>query len=155
AAVLPAAVLDAPALVENVVRFPMGHGLVASPAQSPLPGHLVATNLPAGRPIAIAVLLLGGLLIAVRLIRRPPRSAASAALVSGYGLLAAILLMPTTRFGYLLYPVALFAWWPALRQASEAPPAGPVRGPDGLPRVPAARRPRPHPVPSHHADDLS
>jgi hypothetical protein len=27
----------------------------------------------------------------------------------------AILLMPTTRFGYLLYPLALLAWAPALR----------------------------------------
>lgn len=156
AAVLPSAVLDAPALVENVVRFPLGHGLVASPAQSPLPGHLIATNLPAGRQIAIAVLLLAGLLIAVRLARRPPRTAASVALVSGYGLLTAILLMPTTRFGYLLYPVALLAWWPALRGASEPVPAGPVlTEPGGRPRTPAPRRPRPDPVPSHHADDLS
>jgi hypothetical protein len=54
------------------------------------------------------------LAIAVRLLRQPPRSATSAALICGWGLLAAILLMPTTRFGYLLYPIALLAWAPAL-----------------------------------------
>jgi Glycosyltransferase family 87 len=155
AAVLPVAVLDAPAVVENVIRFPMGHGLVGSPAQSPLPGHLIATGLPAGRPIAIALLLLAGLLIAVRLIRRPPRTAASAALVSGYGLLTAILLMPTTRFGYLLYPIALLAWWPVLARASGKVAADPLVDATGPPRPPAPRRPGPHRVPSHHADDLS
>ena len=51
------------------------------------------------------------------IVRRPPRTAAAVALISGYGLLAAILLMPATRFGYLLYPVALLAWAPALAPA--------------------------------------
>ena len=37
-----------------------------------------------------------------------------AALICGYGLLTAILLMPTTRFGYLLYPAALLVWAAAL-----------------------------------------
>ncbi|PZF89915.1 hypothetical protein C1I99_25065 [Micromonospora deserti] len=96
-ALLPALLVDRDALVENVLRFPLGHGLVTSPAQSPFPGHLIAATLPAGRVLA-------------------------AALVCGYGLLAAILLMPSTRFGYLLYPLALLAWAPAL--SIPVPPTG-------------------------------
>jgi hypothetical protein len=30
--------------------------------------------------------------------------------------------MPSTRFGYLLYPVALLAWVPALRDAAHPMP---------------------------------
>ncbi|MEU6072621.1 glycosyltransferase 87 family protein [Micromonospora sp. NPDC047074] len=120
AALLPALLVDRDALVENVLRFPLGHGLVTSPAQSPFPGHLIATTLPAGRAVAVALLLAAGLTIAVRLARRPPRTAVSAALICGYGLLAAILLMPTTRFGYLLYPLALLVWAPALRPTGSA-----------------------------------
>ncbi len=111
---VPPLLVDADAFVENVIRFPLGHGLVTSPAQSPFPGHLIASALPGGRYVAAALLVAAGAAIAVRLLRRPPRTAASAALFCGYGLLTAILLMPTTRFGYLLYPIALLVWAPAL-----------------------------------------
>ncbi|RZU51047.1 uncharacterized protein DUF2029 [Krasilnikovia cinnamomea] len=117
-ALLPALLVDGDALAENVLRFPLGHGLVHSPAQSPFPGQLIAAGLPGGRYLAAALLGAAGLTIAVLLLRRPPRTAATAALFCGYGLLAAILLMPTTRFGYLLYPLALLAWAPALRKYS-------------------------------------
>jgi hypothetical protein len=115
--------------VENVLRFPLGRGVVTSPAQSPFPGYLIASALPAGRVIAAALLVAAGLTFAVRLVRRPPHTAASAALICGYGLLAAIALMPSTRFGYLLYPIVFLAWAPALRlgqsgrdTAAERPP---------------------------------
>ncbi|MET8355942.1 glycosyltransferase family 87 protein [Micromonospora sp. NPDC005171] len=116
AALLPALLVDRDALTENVLRFPLGHGLVTSPAQSPFPGYLIASALPAGRLIAAALLVAAGVAIAVRLARRPPRTAVAAALICGYGLLAAIALMPTTRFGYLLYPLALLTWAPALHR---------------------------------------
>lgn len=116
---VPAQLVDSAALVENVLRFPLGHGLVTSPAQSPFPGHLIAEGLPGGPLVAAALLVAAGLAIAVHLLRRPPRTAATAALLCGYGLLAAILLMPSTRFGYLLYPVAFLAWAPALRLADR------------------------------------
>ncbi|MFC4106547.1 glycosyltransferase 87 family protein [Micromonospora zhanjiangensis] len=128
-AVLPALVIDPGALAENVVRFPLGHGLVTSPAQSPFPGHLIATAVPAGRTIAAALLVAAGVAIAVRLVRRPPRRVADTATICGYGLLAAILLMPSTRFGYLLYPVALLAWAYAVRRAEPRPEPTP-RPPD-------------------------
>lgn len=116
AALLPALLVDPTAFVDNVIRFPLGEGVVTSPAQSPFPGYLIADNLPAGRAIAGALLAAAAVAIAVRLARRPPHTAAAAATICGYGLLVAILLMPTTRFGYLLYPVAFLAWVPALRR---------------------------------------
>ncbi|MEU8180579.1 glycosyltransferase family 87 protein [Micromonospora sp. NPDC049044] len=121
AALLPAMLVDRDALTENVLRFPLGHGLVTSPAQSPFPGHLIATALPAGRLVAAALLVAAGVAIAVRLARRPPRTAVATALICGYGLLAAIALMPSTRFGYLLYPMALLTWAPALRHPVDTP----------------------------------
>ncbi|MBQ1031140.1 DUF2029 domain-containing protein [Micromonospora sp. C97] len=121
AALLPALLVDRDALTENVLRFPLGHGLVTSPAQSPFPGYLIASTLPAGRLIAAALLVAAGVAIAVRLARRPPRTAVAATLICGYGLLAAIALMPSTRFGYLLYPLALLTWAPALHRPAHTP----------------------------------
>jgi hypothetical protein len=119
-AMLPALAINADALIENVVRFPGGKGIVTSPAQSPLPGHLIATNLPGGHTFALGLLLLAGLAIAGWLVRRPPRDAAAAALVSAAGLTAAIMLTPTTRFGYLLYPISYAAAWLAIRSPELA-----------------------------------
>jgi uncharacterized membrane protein YozB (DUF420 family) len=121
AAVLPALAVDPGAAVENLVRFPLGRGLVGSPAASPFPGHLIATGLPGGRAIAAVLLVVTGLVIGWRLLRRPPRDARAAALICAYGLTAAIALMPATRFGYLLYPIAYLAWMPALRRPDGAP----------------------------------
>ncbi|ROO52552.1 uncharacterized protein DUF2029 [Micromonospora sp. Llam0] len=125
-ALLPVAVVDHAALIHNVLGFPLGAGMVASPAASPLPGMLIATWMPGGRIVAGGLLLLAGFAIAVRLVRRPPRTAATAALICGLGLLAATLLLPSTRFGYLLYPVALFSWVPVLR-VTEAQAVAPDR----------------------------
>ncbi|MET8370209.1 glycosyltransferase family 87 protein [Micromonospora profundi] len=128
AALLPALLVDRDALIENVLRFPLGHGMVTSPAQSPFPGYLIASALPAGRLVAAALLVAAGLAIAVRLARRPPRTAVATALICGYGLLAAIVLMPSTRFGYLLYPLALLAWAPALHRPAITEPTAPAPG---------------------------
>jgi glycosyl transferase family 87 len=111
---IPPFLVDADAFIENVVRFPLGHGLVSSPAQSPFPGYLIAQNVPGGRIIAAALLVAVAVLITVRIVRRPPRTASEAAMIVGLGLLAAILLMPTTRFGYLLYPIGFLVWTAAL-----------------------------------------
>jgi hypothetical protein len=107
---VPALLVDRDAALENVVRFPLGQGLVRSPAASPFPGHLIATGVPGG-PVIAAVLLAGaGLAIGLWLVRRPPGDAGQAARVCAVGLLAATLLMPASRFGYLLYPAAYAVW---------------------------------------------
>jgi hypothetical protein len=114
---IPPFQVDQDAFLENVIRFPAGHGLVESPAQSPFPGYLIAQHVPGGRFVAIGLLLAVAAVLGVRLLWHPPRTAGAAALICGWGLLAAILLVPTTRFGYLLYPIAFLVWAPALTAA--------------------------------------
>jgi glycosyl transferase family 87 len=126
---IPPLLVNAGAFVENVIRFPLGHGLVTSPAQSPFPGYLIAQHGPGGRYLAAGLLVAVAAAIAVRLVRRPPRTAAAAALISGYGLLAAILLMPTTRFGYLLYPAAFLIWASSTQEAHSVKHPAEVTGP--------------------------
>jgi hypothetical protein len=118
---VPALVLSPGAVVENVIRFPGGGGLVTSPAQSPLLGRLIAVSVPGGHAIALGLLAASGLAIAVWLVRLPLRGVADAALVSAVGLTAAIMLNPTTRFGYFLYPVAYLAIWYVARTSPEVP----------------------------------
>lgn len=117
ATMLPVLAVDARGFFDNVIAFGLGHGVVTSPAQSPLPGFLVAQYVPGGELIAPALLGLAALVIAGLLWTRPPVTAASAALWCAAGLSAAFLLMPSTRFGYLLYPVVLLGWWLPLRDA--------------------------------------
>ena len=107
--------MDPLGALENVLAFPFGHGLVSSPARSPLPGYLIAANLPQGPAIAAGLLLIAAVIITVLLSRRPPQTATAAAQYCGYGMLAAVLLLPSSRFGYLLYPVALLVWATVLR----------------------------------------
>ncbi len=109
---VPAFLLNRDAAIENIVRFPLGRGLAHSPAASPFPGHLIATGL--SPTIAAALLLLAALAIGFWLARRPPRDAPAAAWICAAGLLTATLMMPATRFGYLLYPAAYAVWATAL-----------------------------------------
>lgn len=109
AVVLPFALIDPAGFFRNVVAFPFGLTATASPAGSPLPGHLLAAHVPGGTVIALALLAVGALLIGVSLAVRPPETlrAAAGRLALGVGL--ATVLMPATRFGYLVYPMVLAA----------------------------------------------
>jgi hypothetical protein len=118
---IPAFIVDSGAAVENVIKFPLGLTATKSPAASPFPGHLIADNVPGGKVIATALLLLAAIGIGAWLIRRPPRTAGDAAVVSAWGLLAAIAFIPASRFGYLLYPAVYAVWAPALRRADPLP----------------------------------
>jgi hypothetical protein len=60
------------------------------------------------------------------MLRRPPRTAAAASVICGVGLLAATLLLPATRFGYLLYPAAFLVWAAAFRVPARREPDGPA-----------------------------
>jgi hypothetical protein len=139
-ALVPSLLINASAFIENVIRFPGGHGLVTSPAQSPLLGRVIATTVPGGHTIALGLLGASGLAIAVWLVRRPPRGAADVALVSAVGLTAAIVLNPTTRFGYLLYPVAYVAAWYGLSGAGAVSPGATSARPGVVSRDPASGR---------------
>lgn len=120
AAIVLPFVLTAPdALVEHVIRFPAGLTDVRSPAASPLPGYLIAQTGSGGRAVAIGLLVTAAVAVTVLVLVRPPSSAAQAAGLAAFGLLLAMLLMPATRYGYLLYPLALTGAAIALRGAGH------------------------------------
>ncbi|MGA5703863.1 glycosyltransferase 87 family protein [Peterkaempfera bronchialis] len=134
AAVVPFVLAAPEAVLEQVVRFPLGLSAVRTPATSPLPGHLIACLGPGGRWACLVLLGLGGAAVAARLLYRPPLTAVQAADRLAVGLAGAFLLAPAGRFGYLALPVILALW---LRLATRT---GQVAA--GTPRVPSAR-PRP------------
>jgi hypothetical protein len=109
----PAALRDPAALVANTVAYPLGLTAAKSPAASPLPGHLLTELGTGGHLAALALLALAGLAIAASLVLAPPTTPAAAARRLAIGLTALFLLSPATRFGYFIYPIALF-WWGAL-----------------------------------------
>lgn len=127
--VAPFITTDVRAFFENVILFPLGLSGVASPAASNLPGHLLVLHLPflhTAFPAVVA--LVGGALLVHRLWRRPPGSIADATVLAGVVMLVAILAAPTTRVGYLLYPLDFFVVGWALtmtgdKQPSTQPPA--------------------------------
>jgi hypothetical protein len=127
-AVLPV-VLVAPApFVEHVLRFPAGLAAVRSPAASPLPGYLLARLGTLGRVVDLVALAALALAVLVWLVRRPPATAAQGAGRAAVALTGAMLLMPATRFGYLVYPVVLAGAALALRsweRQHTAPEADP------------------------------
>lgn len=124
-ALIPPFIVNQGAAIENVIRFPLGHGLVKSPAASPFPGHLIADDVAGGSTIATGLLALAALVIAAWLIWRPPTDAGAGAAIAAWSLVAAIALIPSTRFGYLLYPVAYTCWIPALRPWTARGATGP------------------------------
>ena len=125
--VLPVAVHNPSAFVDNVVRFPLGLAGVASPAASALPGHILVSLFPGiHRAYVVVVGVVGLAVLGRHLVRRPPRDAASVARVTGWVMLVAILLAPATRVGYLLYPINLFLWAWMFRRSED--PARAVGG---------------------------
>jgi len=109
AALAPAALPHPAAIVANTVAYPLGLTTAKSPAQSPLPGHLLAALGPGGHAAALVLLALAGLAIAASLVLRPPATPAAAANRIAIGLTALFALCPATRWGYFIYPLALIA----------------------------------------------
>jgi hypothetical protein len=141
AVVLAPAALSSPAsILQNTVAYPLGLTAARSPAQSPLPGHLLATLGPAGHAAALALLAAAGLALAVSLVIAPPRTPAQAAERIALGLTALFALSPATRFGYFIYPLALYAW------AALSTPQAPRRP------LPPTDPPAPAPAPDRHPE---
>jgi hypothetical protein len=128
-ALAPAALSSPAAIILNTIAYPLGLTTAKSPAQSPLPGHLLSTLGSAGHATAIALLVASGLALAVWLLIAPPRTAARAAGRIALGLTALFTFSPATRFGYFAYPLALWGWV-ALSGHRES------RGGTGHPRQP-------------------
>ena len=109
-AVAPRAFASPAALAANTIAFPLGLTKARSPAQSPLPGHILATLGPVGHLAALALLITAGLALAASLVLRPPGDVPAAARRLALGLTLMFALSPATRFGYFAYPVALCGW---------------------------------------------
>ena len=110
-AVLPSALSNVPAFVENVVRFPLGLAGIQSPAASPLLGHLLVSAFPGlHRLLPLVVATAGIAVLGYVLVRRTPHTPANLARLLGWAMTVAILLAPATRIGYFLYPVDFFVW---------------------------------------------
>jgi hypothetical protein len=103
----PVFAVDPAMFVEQVIKFPVGLGQARSPAASPLPGHLIAQTGPIGHALAIGLLGAAACAITAWLVLRPPRTAADALIRIAVGLGVAIVLAPATRWGYLIYPLAI------------------------------------------------
>ncbi|MCQ4193569.1 glycosyltransferase 87 family protein [Streptomyces parvulus] len=129
AVVLPFVLLDPAGFQRNVVAFPLGLTSAASPAESPLPGRLLASYVPGGTVIALVLLAAAALLTGVSLVLRPPGTAPAAAARLALGLALATALMPATRFGYLVYPLVLGALAYRERHAAPSVPEVPARRP--------------------------
>ena len=99
------------AFVRDVVLFPLGLARQPTLAASPTPGSLLAEALALPKGVVAGSLLLIVLLVAGYLaFFRPPTDARGAAERTALVMLLAILLATAGRFGYLLYPIGLFAW---------------------------------------------
>jgi hypothetical protein len=109
-ALAPAAFRDLKTVMLNTVAYPLGLTSAHSPAESPLPGHLLATLGPAGQLAALSLLAVAGLAIVVSLVAFPPSTPPQAAARIALGLTALFALSPASRFGYFVYPLALFGW---------------------------------------------
>ncbi|MGH3759425.1 glycosyltransferase 87 family protein [Actinophytocola sp.] len=105
--VLPVLLVNPASFVEHVILYPAGLGQAGSPAESPLPGHLIARLGPVGHAVSLALLATAACAIIAWLVLRPPRDPAAATLRIATGLGMAIILAPATRWGYLVYPLAL------------------------------------------------
>jgi hypothetical protein len=110
AALAPAALRHPASILQNTVAYPLGLTAAKSPAQSPLPGHLLATLGSGGHLAALVLLGAAGLATAASLALAPPATPAAAARRIAIGLTALFLLSPATRFGYFIYPISLYAW---------------------------------------------
>ncbi|WP_063780107.1 glycosyltransferase 87 family protein [Kitasatospora sp. MY 5-36] len=108
--VIPSVLATPGALLEHTVLFPTGAGVTASPADSPLPGHLLAAHVPGGRALALALLALAAAAVGTSLLTHPPRTVVAASDRLALGLALAICLAPATRFGYLVVPFVLVGW---------------------------------------------
>jgi hypothetical protein len=109
--ILPFAVSSPFAFLSNVVEFPLGLAHVASPAASPLPGHLL-TDLwaPIGHLLAPLTLLVGGY-IATKYARSHWPLNLSQLLAIMAALSAALICVASaTRVGYVIYPLNFALW---------------------------------------------
>jgi hypothetical protein len=109
----PAALASASAVnavKQNLIEYPLGATKYKTPAQSPLPGHLIAELGPIGHAAAVALMVIAVVAFVAWLLLRPPRDVRDVAFRLAVGYAVLFTLDPSTRFGYYAYPLALLGW---------------------------------------------
>jgi len=151
-AILPTALENLPAFIDNVVRFPLGLAGVRSPAGSPLLGHFVVSLFPGfHRAFTVLVAGTGIVVLAYVLARRRPTTPAGLSSLVGWVMTVAIFLAPATRVGYFLYPIDFFVWAWLLR--GEDSVDDPLHGFDDIARRAASEHAEYAPVPHDRSAD--
>ncbi|HEY5120372.1 MAG TPA: glycosyltransferase family 87 protein [Acidimicrobiales bacterium] len=109
--ILPFAVSSPFAFLSNVVAFPLGLAHVASPAASPLPGHLL-TELwgPVGHLLTPLTLLAGGYFAAKYARDHWPLNLSQLLAMMAAFSVVLICAASATRAGYVIYPLNFALW---------------------------------------------
>ncbi len=125
ALIVPFALWDVDAFVEDAILFPLGLGQGESAAATPTLGSLLVDLIPSSRT-AVTVFLVAAIVIIVAslLFRVRGSSLSRACAGAGGAFVAAIALAPAARVGYLVYPVNLIIWSIAFRPRSAGAPGG-------------------------------
>jgi len=119
--VLPYAVMNPAAFTQNVLLFPLGLSGVESPAASPLVGHFIVTMLPGfHRAYVVLIALLGVTMFGRSLLNNTPRTGSDVAFLAGWCAMFAVVVAPSTRVGYLIYPINFFLWGACFATAETA-----------------------------------
>jgi glycosyl transferase family 87 len=117
---IPVLIVQPGAFVEHVIKFPAGAGRISSPAASPFPGHLIASAGPVGHALALVLVGLTAVGLIWWMVVRPPKTGSDAMLKAAIVLGAALLVVPASRYGYLVYPLALWGAAMAFAVAERA-----------------------------------
>jgi hypothetical protein len=119
--IVPFALWDVDAFVEDAILFPLGLGQGESAAATPTLGSLLVDLFPTSRTVVTVLLVAAIVVIAAILLfrgRGPSLSQACARAAGAF--LTAIALAPAARVGYLVYPANLIVWAIAFRSPSPA-----------------------------------
>lgn len=122
---LPVVISEPYGFITNVIRFPLGLAGTPSPATSPLVGKLLTEWFPSiHTEISIVMILITLTIVGFSSILLPPKTLPRALLITAIGLTAYIILAPTTRYGYFLYPLEFYLWAYVFYKASFQEPDG-------------------------------
>jgi hypothetical protein len=120
--VLPFLLWDPGALVEDVVKFPLGLGRQGSPARTPTLGSWLVHAFPSARvELTLALVAAIGLTAVALLVKGGRRTPIEATRAAGILFVVALALAPAARIGYLVYPLNLLAWSWLLAPSSASP----------------------------------
>jgi hypothetical protein len=114
--IVPFAVWDLGAFVEDVFLFPLNLGQGESAAAAPTLGSLLLDLFPSSRTVVtvLLVVVIAGV-TGILLVRGREGSVSQACARAAGAFLTAIALAPAARVGYLVYPANLIVWAIALR----------------------------------------